>query len=60
MLSRKFRQKYTITEIMAAIFFDGKSRHNLIRESQDGELLVCANQGHTVRGVDETKLLEVV
>ena len=60
MSTKDFRQKYTVTEIMAAGYFDEKCRHEMIRESEDGELLVCANQGHTLKGVDETQLLEEI
>jgi len=50
---------YNLEELMAVVYFDEKERYTMVREF-DGELLIRANQGHTMKVVEDDKLLEVV
>jgi len=50
---------YTLEELMAVVYFDEKERYTMVRE-YDGELLIRANQGHTMKVVESTLLLETI
>lgn len=50
---------YNLEELMAVVYFDEKERYTMVREF-DGELLIRANQGHTMKVVDDNLLLEPV
>mmetsp|Transcript_62659 Transcript_62659/g.136068 ORF Transcript_62659/g.136068 Transcript_62659/m.136068 type:complete len:822 (+) Transcript_62659:61-2526(+) len=50
---------YNLEELMAVVYFDKKERYTMTREF-DGELLIRANQGHTMKVVEDTLLLEPV
>mmetsp|Transcript_33913 Transcript_33913/g.54191 ORF Transcript_33913/g.54191 Transcript_33913/m.54191 type:complete len:928 (+) Transcript_33913:172-2955(+) len=50
---------YSLEELMAVVYFDEKERYTMVREF-DGELLIRANQGHTMKVVDDNLLLEPV
>ncbi|CAL1174025.1 unnamed protein product [Cladocopium goreaui] len=50
---------YTLEELMACVYFDEKERYTMVREF-DGELLIRANQGHTMKVVEDDLLLEVI
>ncbi|CAK0820423.1 unnamed protein product, partial [Prorocentrum cordatum] len=50
---------YNLEEIMAAVYFDEKERYTMVREF-DGELLIRANQGHTMKVVESELLLEQI
>lgn len=48
---------YQLEELMAVVYFDEKERYTMVREF-DGELLIRANQGHTMKVVEDDLLLE--
>jgi len=50
---------YNLEELMAVAYFDDKERYTMVREF-DGELLIRANQGHTMKVVESDLLLEVI
>jgi len=50
---------YVLEELMAVVYFDEKERYTMVREF-DGELLIRANQGHTMKVVEDDLLLETV
>mmetsp|Transcript_66473 Transcript_66473/g.168428 ORF Transcript_66473/g.168428 Transcript_66473/m.168428 type:complete len:1131 (+) Transcript_66473:109-3501(+) len=50
---------YSLEELMAVVYFDEKERYSLVREF-DGELLIRANQGHTLKVVEDDLLLEPI
>jgi len=50
---------YNLEELMAVVYFDEKERYTMVREF-DGELLIRANQGHTMKVVEDDLLLEVL
>jgi len=50
---------YNLEELMAVVYFDEKERFTMVREF-DGELLIRANQGHTMKVVESDMLLELV
>lgn len=50
---------YVLEELMAVVYFDEKERYTMVREF-DGELLIRANQGHTMKVVEDDLLLEPV
>mmetsp|Transcript_101181 Transcript_101181/g.200985 ORF Transcript_101181/g.200985 Transcript_101181/m.200985 type:complete len:616 (-) Transcript_101181:92-1939(-) len=55
---RNFRP-YDLEELMAVVYFDEKERYTMVRE-YDGELLIRANQGHTMKVVEDDLLLETI
>jgi len=55
---RNFRP-YNLEELMAVVYFDEKERYTMVREF-DGELLIRANQGHTMKVVEDDLLLETI
>mmetsp|Transcript_117962 Transcript_117962/g.306269 ORF Transcript_117962/g.306269 Transcript_117962/m.306269 type:complete len:1254 (-) Transcript_117962:320-4081(-) len=50
---------YNLEELMAVVYFDEKERYTMVREF-DGELLIRANQGHTMKVVEDDLLLETL
>ncbi|CAJ1442763.1 unnamed protein product [Effrenium voratum] len=50
---------YNLEELMACVYFDEKERYTMVREF-DGELLIRANQGHTMKVVEDDLLLEII
>jgi len=50
---------YNLEELMAVVYFDEKERHTMVRD-MDGELLIRANQGHTMKVVESDLLLEQI
>lgn len=50
---------YNLEELMAVVYFDEKARYTMVREF-DGELLIRANQGHTMKVVESDLLLDLV
>ena len=70
LLTRDFKHKHGAIQVMAVCYFDTKARFSMIREKVDknstssesdgGEILVRANQGHTMRVVDEGELLTLL
>ncbi|CAE6964044.1 unnamed protein product [Symbiodinium sp. CCMP2592] len=50
---------YNLEELMACVYFDEKERYTMVREF-DGELLIRANQGHTMKVVEDDLLLEPI
>uniref|UniRef100_A0A7S1F3Z9 2'-phosphotransferase n=1 Tax=Noctiluca scintillans TaxID=2966 RepID=A0A7S1F3Z9_NOCSC len=55
---KNFKQ-YRLEELMAVVYFDEKERYTMVREF-DGELLIRANQGHTMKVVESDLLLDPV
>ena len=60
MTTKDFRGKYSVNQIMATCYFDTKQRYKMVKESEEGEYLVKAVQGHTIKSVDEEALLSPV
>merc|ERR1719424_1334787 len=50
---------YDLEQLMAVVYFDEKERYTMVRE-YDGELLIRANQGHTMKVVESDLLLEQI
>merc|ERR1719424_2246862 len=50
---------YDLEELMAVVYFDSKERYTMVRE-YDGELLIRANQGHTMKVVESDLLLDQI
>jgi len=48
---------YQLEELMAVVYFDEKERYTMVRKF-DGELLIRANQGHTMKVVEDDLLLD--
>ena len=53
MQTKDLKGKYSVNQIMAAIYFDSKQRYVMVKESEEGEYLVKAVQGHTIKSIDE-------
>lgn len=53
-----FRQKYTVDDIKRVVLTNDKQRFSLKTDSQ-GFLEICANQGHSIAGVDKLDLLPI-
>mmetsp|Transcript_19953 Transcript_19953/g.46417 ORF Transcript_19953/g.46417 Transcript_19953/m.46417 type:complete len:840 (+) Transcript_19953:66-2585(+) len=58
---RKLRnfKDISLEKLMAVVYFDEKERYTMVREV-DGELLIRANQGHTMKVVESDLLLDLV
>ena len=42
---------------MAVAYFDTKQRFSVIKETDEGDYFIRANQGHTMRKIEETDLM---
>lgn len=58
-MSLKNFKPYALDELLAVVYFDEKERYTLVKEF-DGELLIRANQGHTMKVVESDLLLEQI
>ncbi|CAD7962343.1 unnamed protein product [Amoebophrya sp. A120] len=61
MKTKDFKGKHTIEQVMAVCYYDSKSRFSMIREAGvNTEYLVRANQGHTMKNVNDEQLLQKI
>ncbi|CAD7973122.1 unnamed protein product [Amoebophrya sp. A25] len=60
MKQKDFKGKHTTEDVMAVCFFDSKARFSMIQEAPTGDYLVRANQGHTMKNIQDEELLEKI